>query len=181
MDFKRRGNWGTGGLNDESRMGAVSLHISQSPRLPVQPFEDVALANLLRGRAWEVAFGPDVPAAHVLMSRERLVGALDGGRGVCLRVAHDEDGEGFGAARALDADHGALLDFGLAVERCLDVFGVNVEAGGGDDCLFLAALEVDLAVLVHLSDVARAQPAFVVERLRRAVVPVARRDVRAAH
>src|SRR5947209_15330174 len=107
MDFKRRGNWGTGGLNDESRMGAVSLHISpsprlpipQSPRLPVQPFEDVALANLLRGRAWEVAFGPDVPAAHVLMSRERLVGALDGGRGVCLRVAHDWDGGGFGAAR----------------------------------------------------------------------------------
>src|SRR5205085_5540209 len=96
-------------------------------------------------------------------------------------VAHDEDGERFGAARALDADDRALLDFGLSVERRLDVLGVYVEAGGGDDGLLLPATEVDVPILVHLSEVARGEPAAFVERAGRAVAPVAGRDVRAAH
>src|SRR5438105_11255212 len=111
----------------------VSIPRPLSPIPCPQPFEDVALANLLRGRAREVAFGPEVPAPHALMSGEGTVGALDGPRGVCGGVAHDEDGERFGAARALDADDRALLDFGLSVERRLDAVGGHVEAGCGGD------------------------------------------------
>src|SRR5205085_636882 len=66
-------------------------------------------------------------------------------------------------------------------ERRLDVFGVYVEAGGGDDGLLLPATEVDVPILVHLSEVARGEPAAFGEWAGRAVAPVAGRDVRAAH
>src|SRR5215207_2359816 len=154
------------------------------PAVPLrrESFEDVALANLLRRRAREVRVGPDLPAAHLLVARERLVGALDDSRGVGPGVIHDEHRERLGAARAFDADDGAQADFGLAVERGLDVLGVDVQARGRDDDLLLAPAEVDVARRVHLAEVARAQPAAVAERLADAVsAPVAGRDVRAAH
>src|SRR5687768_9797845 len=165
-------------MRDE--VSATRALIRPSPLIP-HPFEDVALAHLLRGGAREVVFGPDVPAADLLMPRERRVGALDGPGGVAARLAHDEDGERLRPARAFDADDRALPDFGLMAERRLDVFGVDVQSGGGDDNVLLAPLEKDVALGVHLAEVARAEPAALARQRLDAAPPVARRDVRSAH
>ena len=115
------------------------------------------------------------------MRGKPLVGARDGGSRVSALVSHDQHGQRLRALRRLDADDGAVADFRLHVQRRFQVVRVDVQAGGGDDDVFLAALEVEVARRVHLADVAGAQPAFVVCNRLYIAAPVARRDVVAAH
>src|ERR1700728_3531692 len=55
------------------------------------------------------------------------------------------------------ADHGAVLDGGMAGEYLFDLCGVDIESAA-DDHVFLAIHDEQIAVLVHVADIARVMP-----------------------
>ena len=70
------------------------------------------------------------------------------------------DGEQRRQKRQAVADQQHLADQRLHLKERLDARRVDFLAGGGDDQLFLAAGDEDVAVVVGVSDVAGVQPAI---------------------
>ena len=77
-----------------------------------------------------------------------------------------------------DADHDHLLHGGVFVDRLLDHLRIDVEAAG-DDHVLLAVDQIEIAVAIHVADIA-GQEAIARERLCRLLrpVPIAFGDVR---
>ena len=68
--------------------------------------------------------------------------------------------EGLGRLAAIgvgDADHDHFLHRGMLVDRLLDHLRIDVEAAG-DDHVLLAVDQIEIAVLVHVADVAGEKP-----------------------
>ncbi len=69
------------------------------------------------------------------------VGALQDSGSAIGCGAKSQDCAGFGAGGGFDRDYGTGCDFGLGFEGGFEVFGVEIDAGGGDDGLAFAAEE----------------------------------------
>src|ERR1035438_5067638 len=137
--------------------------------------------GLLRGSAWEVLLGPHEPAAHLLILRELLVGTPDRRLGID-GIAQDENGARLGVASLLQADDDAVAYCGLLAQRILEVLGINVHPFAGDDDVFLAALEIEIALRVEFAKVAGAKPTSLAQhRLQFFSLPITGSDVGAAH
>src|SRR5437773_4518321 len=78
-------------------------------------------------------------------------------------------------------DYGAYLYFWLAIEDNFNVFGIDVHAGRSDDDFVPPPLKVKVGLLVHLTNVSGAKPAFVCGCCLHIIAPVSRRNIFAAH
>ena len=79
------------------------------------------------------------------------------------RSRKEEHGAWFGVAVAVESYHDAIADAWFFAEFCFEIFGVNVQARRGDDYVFLAAFEIEVAVGVALAQIAGVKPAVRVE------------------
>ena len=95
-------------------------------------------------------------------------------------MLHDEKGVGFGTVASIRFDNSYGFDTGLASKCGLEVFGINIETAGGDDDIFLAATEVEVAIGVDGSEISGGEPlGFLMLHL--AVLPGGIGDGFAAH
>ena len=62
-----------------------------------------------------------------------------------------EDGAGFGVLTAIDRDYYGVADGALFFQSGFKVFGMDVEAGGGDDNIFFAAAKFEVAVRIEFA------------------------------
>ena len=82
---------------------------------------------------------------------------------------------------SFDTDDGARAYFRLTIKDDLYVFWIDVHPRRRDDCLLLPTFEIKIARFVHLAQVTRAQPAFIVRALVSSLLPVSVRNIWAAH
>src|ERR1700722_3809555 len=88
----------------------------------------------------------------------------------------------FCIASAFYSDDHAIFHLGLAAQRRLQVFGINIRPSGSDNDFLFAALEIKIACLIERADVASAVPAFCIRSLLRAMfIPVSRSHAATAH
>src|SRR5215210_978950 len=142
---------------------------------------DLALEDLARRAHRKLVHEPDLP--RVLVGGHLL---LDVGLQLVLvdRLAllqHHRGAHLLAELVVRHADHGRLLDRRVLVQHLLDLARVDVVAAT-DDQVLLAVDDEEVAVLVHLGHVARAEPALLRDGLlvRVVTVPVALHDVVAA-
>ena len=123
----------------------------------------------IRARRWLAASTASwTSAEHLLVGGQggQVVGAeavAGGPAGGELVVEHDQ-GDHIRPVVAVDQ---GLADERVLLEEALDVGRGQVLAAGGDDQLFLAVDDLEVAVAVQLADVAGVQPALGVDQLGR--------------
>ncbi len=82
----------------------------------------------------------------------------------------------------LQRNDDAVAHFGLATQHRFQVSGINIHSRAGDDHIFLTALEIKIAAFVQLAQIAGGKPTvFVDHRLQFITLPIACRDIGAAH
>src|SRR5882672_9575175 len=147
----------------------------------------------------EIGFGPQEPAAHPLILRERSIHASDNPSRVARLLyissivrrfyvrsfAQQQHAAWFGVSVALQPHDDAVLHFRLAPQCCFEVFRVDVHPRRRNDDVLFAALEIEISLGVECSQIARAEPpgihSIACNGADFAALPVARRDVRSAH
>ena len=132
------------------------------------------------GRAWKVQIGPDEPPADALVIGEGEVGGIDGGsNGSFVGALTEQYSAGLGVVVNLEGNDDGVTNCGLGAESGLEILGINIQAGGGDDDVFLAAAEAEIALGVEFAQIAGAQPAtvFLGTLPQRALLPIARGDI----
>src|SRR5260370_11757493 len=106
---------------------------------------------------------------------------LSGARGGTVSVCQKEYCAGLGVATAFDGNDHAIAHAGLRAENSFQVLGKDVETGGSDDHVFLAAAETQIAFGIEFAQIARAQPAFLFGGPNGSLLPIAAGNVFAAN
>src|SRR5262245_58887233 len=137
-------------------------------------------ADLLRWSSREVRVVPEDPVSDLLILIERLVGPLDRACRIRALISRDQNRQWLGSLSRISRDDRTIADLGLQLENSLEIIGVNIHSGCGDDDVLRPALEVQIAILVHFGNVAGVEPSIVRGGYDSAF-PITRRDILAAH
>src|SRR5207245_8042021 len=102
-------------------------------------------------------------------------------RRATLRILHQESTARVGVADAFDGNDHAIAHAGLRAKGSFQVLGINIESGWGNDDVFLAPAETQIALGVEFAQIARTQPALLSRGPNSSLFPVTAGNIFVAH
>src|SRR5690348_16147613 len=111
------------------------------------------------GSPRKILIRPNHPRPHALILGQGFIRPLHHRLGF-RTFAQDQHSAWLSVPTARHTNNGTVLHLRLAAQRGLEVFGVDVHSRRGDDHMFFAAFEIEIAFRVYFAKVTSAVPAF---------------------
>src|SRR5262249_24024259 len=117
-----------------------------------QTVDDFALEDFSSRGSREIRIGPDAPTPDLLEFGDLQVGGRNGVGRINTRP-QDQYGMRLRSMRASGFHNRGVLDTFLCPQGGLQVLGINIQSGRGDDDIFLAPAKTQIALVVKFGEV----------------------------